>query len=467
MKNNQKGTIIIIAAIAMTILMSISGYLLNSLVTEMEVLGSMQQAEKAYYLAESGINEAIWKLENDDEWGDSFVDPNLNPDSEGDFWSETLERDLGEGSYVVEIQNTRIGEAQIKAVATTPFMGRKSKREAQVTVYRPFESPTEDSAVFSGGGGSNVKVSDTDLTVNDGNIFSNHNLLLSGSSTLRLFDSGDNESLKGQILATQNINIGGGVDLEEYNAICSRNMCHEDCQRCPPQSTSLPSVDFDSDDEDSFKSRAEKSEEEGDCSITCSLQDEDFYKCSDKCILTENDFEDLLWEVGKGGSLNLENEITYVTGSIDLKGGRSLFSEGMIAADGSINLGVDEEWRRRGDSQVGTSHIEITNKNWDGPSGLISKRSIKLGSYALQSESVIEGAIYAGGDVELVDLSEKLIIKGGLMGRQFDLVNLQEGLEVDFENELVLVSLGYIIDDEVKNPSFAPVLEVDRWEEVY
>ena len=463
----EKGTIIIIAAIAMTIIMSISGYLLSSLVAEMEVLGSMQQAEKAYYLAESGINEAIWKLENDDEWADNFINPALNPDSDGSYWSATLERELGEGSYLVELENQRMGEAQIRAVAKTPFMENETKRETEVTVYKPFESPTEDSAVFSGGGGSNVKISDTDLTINDGNLFSNHNLLLSGNTTLRILEDGGGELMKGQILATQNINIGGGVVLEEYSAICSRNMCYDDCQRCPPDSTSLPAVDFDSEDENSFKSRAQKNQDEENCLIICNPSNESSYECSDRCVFSENDFEDLLWEVGEGGEIILKNDITYVTGSVSVRGGRRISSEGMIIADRSIEIGVDEDWRRRGDRQSGTSHIEITNKDWSNPSGLISKRSVKLGSYSLQEESTIEGAIYAGNEVELIDLDKKLTVKGGLMGRQFEMVNLQEGLEIDFENELILVSLGYIIDDEIKTPSFAPVLEVDRWEEVY
>ena len=464
--NKEKGTIIIIAVIAMTILMSISGYLISSLITEMEVLSGMQQSEKAYYLAESGINKAIWMLENNDEWADNFVDPGLNPDSEGNFWSENLTGELSEGSYEVEIQNTRMGEAQIRAIAKTPFMESEARREAEVTVYKPFESPTEDSAVFSGGGGSNVKISDTNLTINDGNLFSNHNLLLSGNTTLNLFGE-DEDLVRGHILATQNINIGGNVDLEEYNAACSRNICYDECQRCPPDSTSLPTVDFDSDDEDSFKSRAQENQDEDNCSITCNPPGEDPYQCSDRCILSENELEDILWEVGKDGEIVFENEITYVTGSMNIKGGRSVFSEGMIVADRSIEVGVDEDWRRGGDRQEGTSHIEIINEDWSSPSGLLSKRSIKLGSYGLQDESVIEGAIYAGNRVELFDLDEKLTVKGGLMGRQFELINLQEGLEIDFEDELILVSLGYIIDDEIQKPSFAPVLEVDRWEEVY
>lgn len=464
--NKEKGTIVIIASITTTILMILSAYFLNSLIVEMKMSESMNKAEKAYYLAEGGINEAIWKLKNNPEWEENFINPEINPDSEGNFWSDSfIQTDLEGGSYEVEVKNSGLGQAQITSRAKAPFLGREAKREARVTVFKPLDSPTEEAVIFSGGSGSNVQISDTVLVISGGNIFSNHNLIIGGDSQISLFNDPDTQNLEGLILATQNINIQNRAELKDYEEICSKNICTDGCQSCPPEEATLPMVDFDSDSENSFYSRADRYQQEGSCSVYCQEEGGSNYECSDQCIFSSNDFEDLLWKVGEDGVLTLENEVTYVTGSIELRGARNLDVEGALIADGSIDLGMRSSWNRGGERSSGPSNIKVTQE--DGAAGILSKKKINFGNNSLNKKSVVEGVVYSGDQVNLSGISEKLVIEGGVIGRQLNLSSLREGLEINFDNELILYGLGYIIDDEVVEPTFSPVIEVDHWEEVY
>lgn len=467
MKKDQKGTIVIISLIATLILMSLSAYFLNALIVEMKVVESMDKAQEAYYLAESGINEAIWKLQNDNQWKENFTDPDLNPDPSGQYWSETINNDLGGGSYQVKIQNTGLGEAELHSTAKVSFLGKEAKRETRVTIFKPLESPTEEAVIFSGGSGSNVKISHSNLIINKGNIFSNHNLILRGGSTIELYDNEETDKLEGQVWASQNISLDSEVTLDQYSALCSKNICDSDCQKCPPDEKAIPTVDFDSHSENSFKSRAEELEENNSCQLICNPQNSNPYQCSDRCIFSDKEFDDLLWGIGKGGVLEVKNKITYVQGPVELKGGRTIKAEGAIVTDGSIDIGMHSIWNRKGQKDDGYSNIEIINPDYERPSGLLSKRKISFGNYSLSNNSLIEGIIYSGDQVKMIGIPHKLTIKGGVIGRQLDFMSLWEGLEIDFDNQLILNGLGYIVDGTAVEPIFSPIIEVDHWEEVY
>ncbi len=461
----EQGTIVIVASIATTIMMVISAYFLNSLINEIQISESMNKAERAYYLAEGGVNEAIWKLKDDPDWSSDFIDPELNPDEDGNFWSDSFEREVSNGgSYHVSVENTGLGQAQIVATAKSPFLGKEAKRETRVNIFKPLDSPTDESALFSGGGGSNVQIRNSNVEIIGGNIFSNRNLLLSGELNIDLYDNPDTESLEGMVWASQNVNKTEQVDLNS-EAICAKNICDEECESCPPEEGDLPIVDFDSDSENSFYSRAERYQQDGDCSVYCQEEGGGEYKCSDQCIFSSNHFEDLLWEVGEGGVLTLKSEVTYVTGDVELRGGRNLEVEGALVADRSIDVGMREDWNRRGQRDSGLSNIEVTQK--DGAAGILSKRKISFGNSALNKDSKIEGVIYSGDEVSMTGLPYKLEIDGGIIGRQIKIRSMWEGLEINFDNELMLYGMGYIIDDEAVEPIFSPVIEVDHWEEVY
>ena len=93
--SDQKGVIIIIASLTLGILLLLGIYFLSFTITESKISESQKVATKTYYLAEAGINEAIWKLDNDtittdgdDAWKSDFVDKDKN--SYPNYWTDTF-----------------------------------------------------------------------------------------------------------------------------------------------------------------------------------------------------------------------------------------------------------------------------------------------------------------------------------------------------------------------------------------
>lgn len=464
----DKGAILIVAVIASMILMAISAYFLNSLVVEMKITESIDSGQKSYYLAESGINEAIWRLKNDNEWSENFINPNINPGPDGNYWSDSFQRESEEqGEYSVEIQNIAPGEAVIHSTAKTSFFSEDVKREAEVTVFKALDSPTDEAVLFSGGSGSNIIISHSNLNIDGGNIFSNHNLIIQGNSIISLYDNQETEKLEGQVLSTQNIVLNSSSTLEEYTAICSQNNCTEMCNQCPAEEKSIPIVDFDSEEDTSLKNRALDQENKDNCSIICNSVGESSYECSNKCYLKEKEFEDLLWNIGENGTLTLNNDITYITGEVDVRGSRKLIINGALVAENSIFIGTKKDWKRKGDKHSGYNHLEINNPNRNKPSGLLTKNKIDFGAYSLSNDSLLEGVIYAGDEIKMVSLPHQLNVIGGLMARKLNFITLWEGLNINLNNDIILRGLGYIVDGEVVEPIFSPIIEVEHWEEVY
>ncbi len=466
MRKNEKGTIVIISSIVVGILMILSVYFLSSTVTETKISNSIESAQTAYYLAEAGINEGIWKLNNDLTWNENFISESLNPDINGNYWEDSFSREIGAGFYSVTIKNSSRGKGELTAISEVPFLGKNARREIKVTIFRGLESPTEDASVFSGGHGANIIINHSNLVVTDGNLFSNHNLILSGDTDLAVYDNPNSEKLEGKVLSTQNINVSGNSQISEYTEICSRNICTEECQNCPPESIPVPMVDFDSESEYSFFSRAQSSQNNNQCSIFCDTA-EDFYQCSDSCVFNSNQFEDLLWEVGEGGTLIVENEVTYVTGNLELKGGKNLIIDGILVSDGNIEIGDKYSWNNKGDKREGFSNIEIVVSDEENPSGLLSKRNIRFGNYSLTNDSEIKGVIYAGDSIEMVGVPHKLKIIGAVISRRVFFSTIWEEMEVVLDNDRIIKGLGYQVKGEIIQPYFSPIIRVDHWEEVY
>ena len=69
----SKGSILIITLLILGVMLFLSSYFITFSLTGSRMSHSHQVATKAYYLAEAGINQAIWKLKNDDIWSTCFV----------------------------------------------------------------------------------------------------------------------------------------------------------------------------------------------------------------------------------------------------------------------------------------------------------------------------------------------------------------------------------------------------------
>lgn len=481
---SEKGQIAIIAFLTLIILLILGSYFLTFTLTESKISQSQVVGTKIYYLAEAGINEAIWKLKNDDTtldgdpaWKSDFIDPNKNPYPGGTYWSATFSKTnvLG-GSYTMVVQNTARGRGEITATATTTFSGGKvAQRVVKTTVFRGLAGPTQDGAVFSGGSSENFDINFTYLKVDKGNLFCNNNLNVSGGSQIKVYDNpATPDVLEGQVLVAQNLAIKDNSQIATSTAICAENECTERCQgylpgseSCPPASISVPLVDFDSESPNSFKSRAKATQNAGQCQVLCQKSGQSQYQCSNKCVFTATEFDDLLWEVGQGGNLTLNNAVTYITGSIELKGGRSLIVNGALAADDNISIGESYSWTRQGKKQEGLSQIIINQPTSTTPSGILTKRKMNFGPYSSFQDINIAGVIYANDETKLISMPKSFNVLGGIIARKLSFTSLWQWLNVTLDNEKILYGLGYKIDDTLINPVYSPVIMIEHWEESY
>ena len=74
MRNNfqEKGVILVITFLILGVLLTLGSYFLTFALIESRISQSQVIATQTYYLAEAGINEAIWKIKNDPTWMANF-----------------------------------------------------------------------------------------------------------------------------------------------------------------------------------------------------------------------------------------------------------------------------------------------------------------------------------------------------------------------------------------------------------
>ncbi|MFW6282876.1 MAG: hypothetical protein ACOC1P_02375 [Minisyncoccales bacterium] len=498
-KEEKKGTVLLLAVIVMATLMILSAYLISFITTESKISNSQVLSNQAYYVAEAGIDEAIWKLKYDTKgesedgdlpWATCFTTSTAscgNCEGWADSFSTSTD-ELIEDSFVsvkMENSSTTCGKGKIVATSTINYGDdKKTQRVVETEVYKPLGSPTEGAALFSTGASQNVKVSDSNIEVY-GNFFSNNNLDIS-KSNLEAFEY---SSGKGKLLAVRNYkNSSSNVSS---SAICAKNVCNttstcecdtaeeeenfEECNSfgCPHKSLSIPKVDFDSASSTSFLKRAKKMEENDECRIYCKKEGEATTTCSQKCVFKKSDdFSELLWQVGENGTLTLGSNstptITYVQEGIELKGARRLIINGSLVADKSINIGNKDKWNRRGKNHKGNSGIKINRPTETTASGLLSKEEINFGKYSSVSTTTVKGVIYAQGKVDLVSLPHTFIIEGGIIGRKFSLVSIfSDKFKFILDDNIIRYGLGYKIGDKDINPKYSSMVTVEHWEESY
>lgn len=258
-KNWQKGTVVIITFLILVILLLLGSYFLTFVLTETRISKSQEAGTQTYYLAEAGVNEAIWKLKNDPSWASDFVDPNKNPYPDGTYWEDEFTHSFGDGSYRVTIQNSACGRGEVISTATLPLPGEKAtQRVVKTMVFKALGSPTGDNAIFTGGSSENVEITSSQITIYDGNLYCGNILDIKKDSIVEVCDNPATEddpeteeiieNLEGQVLVASNLSIKSSILTAE--AVCADNVCdYEKCAligtACPPEDIGgLPVVDF-------------------------------------------------------------------------------------------------------------------------------------------------------------------------------------------------------------------------------
>jgi len=475
---NEKGVVLIVTFLVLGLLLLLGSYFLSFAISESKISKSQGVSLTTYYLAEAGINEAIWKLKNDDSqadgdapWKICFTSPADGcPDC--DVWQDSFVRNYSQNSTTsVSIQNSQCARGEIIATSTVSLpQGKTARRVVKVKVLKAFGSLTKDSPIFAGSPSGESTIRASEMNVYDGNIFSNNNINIKFKSEVNVYDNQATDEQEGQVLSVQNINITWSV--LNASSSCAKNYCTEEiCEKCPVDSAETPALDFDSEDSNSYKSKAEKAQEEGQCRVVGKNSAGSIVLTSNQCIFNEVEFEDLLWEVGKNGILILEHKTNgtavstyYIEGGINLKGGRELEVNGILVADETINIGEKYKWK--GDS--GFNQLTIIDPGQDIASGLLTKAKMNFGPYSSFQDINIKGLIYSQDEMKLTSIPYTFEVVGGIIARKFSLTSGFSPLNIHLDNAIIREGIwGGPQPPGETAPPYSPVVTVEHWEESY
>lgn len=443
----KNGSVLIFAILLLATMLLLSSYFISFSLTGSRMSQSQIYAAKSYYLAEAGIQEAIFKLKNDASWKNAFETLPTVDDPTCSSWSiSPYKRSLAlfeNGSYEIGIENLGCAKAEITSTSTITFSGgRVAQRVVKTKVFEAMGSPISDFNIFTGGSSKNIYIKSTDpLNIYDGNLFSNNNINIKYSSKVDV----DNKAL-----ANNQIGISSNSELQAIT--CSANICDSGCAtstECPPAEISMPPLDF-----DFYRQAAENS----DCS---------FLRTDGKtnCLFKSKEFEKLMWQNYPELSLP-EEAVTYITSDINIRAGQILTVNGVLAAGRDIEIGKDNCWTsseypflRCGSSRVIVNRPGLPEEN--KPAGILAKRKIRTGDWlGFEIKALdINGLIYAGDEIKISNVGAFIEIHGSIISRKFSLSNMWNGVDIYLDSDVIIDTLG--------DPEYSSVITIDHWEEEY
>ncbi len=404
-KNKLRGFVLLVTFFVILLLLFIGVYFLTLMLTESRIAQSQASSIQAYYLAEAGINDALWKLKNDSTWTNNFEsDP---------AWQATLSRSgelFIDGSYQVQIQNSDLANAGITSTsALMTQSGNNAQRVVKISAFKALNpSPIGDAAIFSD---ENMSFWGTQASIGgsaggiDGSLFTNNNIQLDFFSDI---------TVENKASAVEQI------DVEPLSNLTANIL---ESQNYPPAPAiiEMPMLDFDSADPNSYLNRADN-------------------------IYTSNQFAELIRD-----NPNLViSGITYVTGDVFIKRGQNLTVNGVLAADGNIKIGISVF------PPSGSAQLTVNNTSGD-PSGIFTKQKLQTGIWATHIN--INGLVYAYDRIQLTNVDQLFSVTGGIITHKFDASSLWVNVNFTHNDDIVREALGI--------PLFSPIINIDHWEEEY
>jgi len=473
----QKGSAIIIALGAMMILMLLGSFFLSFATSEYKISKSQVQSIQTYYLTEAGINETIWRLKNDSSWSTCFTSSTASCNCIN--WTTSTYRDAGSlipnSSYVMSVKDSGCGNGDLSTQATSTSEGKFNQRIVKIKAYKALSSATKDSPIFSGSASGDIDFTLSGINVYNGNIFSNHDVNITLLSTVNVYDNPSTPTStdqEGLVFANNNVNVSWS-DLNASSS-CAENTCESKCpsDSCPPTGNFMPSIDFDSSASSSYKNKATAAQNQSQCNVVGKNSSGSTVTSTSKCLYTSQAFDNLLNVVGYNGTLTLNYKANgsatstyYVTGPVEIKGGRKLQIYGVLVADGNISIGENNCWG----SQCGSDQITVYDPAAPGvPSGILSKNNITFGIYSSFSDTNITGLVYSGNEIDLISLPKNFTVTGGLIANRFSMISVLQPLNFYYDENLINEGIwGGSVPSGGVHPAFSPVITIDHWEEVY
>jgi len=479
----EKGAILIVTFIIMGVLLLLSIYFVSFILTESRIAKSQTVGTQAYYLAEAGINEAIWKLKYDDAWSTCFVSstdpcPACNATWTASFTTST-DALIPNSTTTVTIERSECGKGKITAVSTIALAdGKTAHRVVQTKVIRALGSLTLDSPLFIGYPSGEITIKNSTLNVYDGNLVTGNNLNVKGDGLVNVYDNPDTDTQEGKVLAVGNCNEekinAAGICCADVCYTTSTCECHPDpenlfkeCEEdgCPPDrgKIDIPPIIW-----SSYYSKAEQAELHEMCSVSGKKwYEETATTISNKCIFTEKEFEDLLEEVESGGTLILEHKANglatstyYVKGGITVGEWEHLEIHGVLVAEKSVYIG---KWT--------SAYLTIIDPGPGIPSGLLTQKNMDFGEeYLLFQDIDVTGLLYSEGEMNIISVPHAFKVEGGIIARKFDFDSgwLNNPLNIYLDNDRIKEGVWGGPEPPPGEPIvYSPIVTVEHWEETY
>ncbi|MCX6807085.1 MAG: PilX N-terminal domain-containing pilus assembly protein [Candidatus Berkelbacteria bacterium] len=400
----KKGFALVTVLVLTTVLLILGIFFTNISFSELKISKSLRGGTQALYIAQAGVEEAIWKVKNDESYKSDFEHGTLN---------QTFSRNNvfnSQTSYEVQLNSLDKGQAEVISKGYYPLGNIKAARRIKVKFVKALNpNPSWDKVMY---GSEDIELFASQANFNGGNLYAVHDITVWGGSIA---------NVEKDALAKNNINVW------LFSQLNVGGVKHSVNYPPPPEQIEMPQIDFDSDNPNSYLSKA----------------------AAAGTVYAEQEFKNML----KDQSPLTLNGIIYVKGAVDIKKRQSLTVNGTLVADGNVTVGLTAL-----NPLTGEAYLTV-NKPADGsPSGILTKGKIKIGVHATNTS--INGLMYAMDEINLFNFSSSLTVVGGLIAREFNIFSVWQPTNITYDADRIQITLQ-------QEPSYSPTIEVDYWEEEY
>ncbi len=361
--NNQKGVVLISVMLTLVLIGALAAFFIGIMISEFRISTSNRSGIVSFYVAESGIQEAIFRVKNDPIIREYFDNGTI------DYTFSRSPFILANTSYTVTILAVVPGEAEIIATGKYQSGFFNSQRIVKIRIVTGIAQPPDwQNALY---GARNVDISGSRIRV-DGDIYAARGVNIWSRSQVNIL---------GDVYAMSDIRVWGSSSLNVSGEKRANNFPP------PPAITiEMPMIDFDSTDQSSLYNQATQ-------------------------IYTQQQFSNLL---SSRPNLTL-NGIIYVTGNIDIKETRVTVN-GALIADGNVKIGMVSP--KRGEPNPS---LTVISPGEGQISGLLAKSKIEIGVHA--KSIYIDGLVYSLAETKFFNFSDTAIINGGIIGGEIAITN--------------------------------------------
>lgn len=376
-----KGYVLISVIVIMAVLISMMFFFADALFSEQAITQNQKSATTCFHLAEAGVQEAVWRIQNDSTTRNTFL--NTTNGITNFSHNNAL---LTNGSYEVSIQNTAKGAATISVTGQYQTGIKLAKRRITLNVIQANDAnPYEyDAAIMVGGPNpGNIYIHNMNMTfgedydragiygganidIGNANVSVTKDILANGTIT----EKNSNVNLPPPILP----DFTGGVKQSNYN----------------PDFV-LPGIDVSSSSSTSYKSQAQA--------------ENHYYTSSEFATLlnSQTTFTGIIYVAGTGG-ITIKNKNVTING--------------LLVSEGSVSI----------------TNATFSINHSDGPSGLIT-----LGNFNVNNAQIdIEGLVYVGVQSSSSN-NANVSITGAILAHDFygNNANLTLNFKKDWVNEVI------------------------------